>query len=226
MLDMLAHLVDIEWVARITHHGLGLVGGLELAFAVDGKTCGRLLRHQPVRHGGLRTGLRVQQRHRKAWQAFDQQSHDLVGTTLRTGIEHQRARLRIDPDPHAALLGEGHGQQIQPGLVLEVALFLLAGLAAFGLFDVLGLLVDLAIEHAGRQHLGLGHEAHHPLACHGFDQRAVLLAARRHPAYGALLCGAALFKHRLLQCILQRLQIALPALGNAVNDHALKHQDS
>jgi hypothetical protein len=60
----------------------------------------------------------------------------------------------------------------------------------------------------------------------GFDQRAVLLAARRHPAHGALLCGAALLKDCLLQGILQRLQIALPALGNAVNDHALEHLNS
>ncbi len=83
---------------------------------------------------------------------------------LRAGIEHQGAGLRIDPDPHAALIGEDHGQQVQLGLVLEVALLLLSRLAAFGLFEVLGLIVDLAIEYAGGQHLGLCHDAHHPPA--------------------------------------------------------------
>ncbi|KGH27541.1 hypothetical protein P353_18060 [Comamonas testosteroni] len=57
-------------------------------------------------------------------------------------------------------------------------LFLLAGLATLRLFDVLGLLVDLAIEHAGRQRFCLGHESHDPLTGDGLDQRAMSLAAR------------------------------------------------
>ncbi|KGH27547.1 hypothetical protein P353_18130 [Comamonas testosteroni] len=60
----------------------------------------------------------------------------------------------------------------------------------------------------------------------GFDQPAVLLAARRHPARGAFLCGAALLKLRLLQGILQCQQIALPALGDAVNAPSGLHEKS
>ena len=126
-------------------------------------------------------------------------SSHFVSVVLDVGIEHQSARLRIDPDPHAALLGEGHGRQVQLGLVLEL---LLAGFAA------------------------LGHEAHHSLTGRGFDQPAVLLAARRHPAHGAFLCGAALLKPRLLQGILQCQKIALPALGDAVNAPSGLHEKS
>ena len=54
----------------------------------------------------------------------------------------------------------------------------------------------------------------------------MLLAARRHPVHGALLCGTALSKDCLLQGIGQHLQVALSALGNAVNDHALEHLSS
>ena len=53
--------------------------------------------------------------------------------------------------------GEDRGQQIQLRLILEIAELFLAMLAA------VDLLVDFALEHAGRQHFGLGHEAHGPL---------------------------------------------------------------
>ena len=60
--------LDVERVARITHHGLGFVRAFELALAVNAEAHGRLLRGQPVRHGGLGAGLRADERYRQAGQ--------------------------------------------------------------------------------------------------------------------------------------------------------------
>ena len=73
-----------------------------------------------------------------------------------------RGHPRIDQDPHAVLLGEGHGQ---------------------------------------------------------LDLRAVLLAAGSNPADRALLCGTAVSSS-------SDLQIALPAIGDAVNNHVLEYWGS
>ena len=220
---MLLDLVDIQRVAGIAHHGFGLVSRLQLAFAVHAKAHGWLLADQPVRHRGLGAGLRVEQGHAKALQAFHQQRHDLVCTALGAGIDHQQLGLWIQPHPGAALLGKGHGQQIQLGFVFELLLFLLAGLAAEFFFDGIGLLGHFAVEHAGGQHLALTHIAQHPMAADAFGQQAMLFATRWHPAGGFFLRRTAGGERRLLQRFFHLFQCTLPLRRNAVHDHVLEH---
>ena len=179
---MRLHFFDVERVAGVAHHSLFFISGFEFAFAVNSETHRRFLRGQPMRHGGLRRGLGVQQRHRQAGQGFDQRRHHFVGTPLAGGVEHQHARLQVQPHPHGALLGERHGQQVELGLVLEFLAFLLAGLPARFLLDAHGFFFHAARQHRARQHLGLNHEAQHPLPTHRFGQRAMRFTARRHPA--------------------------------------------
>ncbi|MNV56639.1 hypothetical protein D3C71_1489340 [compost metagenome] len=218
------HLLDIQRVAGVAHHGFFLVGAFEFALAVHREAHGRLLFLEPVGHGGLRAGLGVQQRHRQAGQRLDQQGDHFVRAALAGGVQHQQARGGVDPHPHRALLGEGHGQQVQLGLVFQLLAFLLAGLAAGFLLDALGLFFHAAGQHAAGQHFGFDHEAQDPLAPDRLGQRAVCITARGHPAQGLFLGGTTFHEGRLCQGFFYLRQFNLPLRGNAVHDHVLEHR--
>jgi hypothetical protein len=90
-----------------------------------------------------------------------------------------------------ALPGEGHREQFERDVFLELFLFLLAGLAAGGGLDLRAALVQLAAHHRAGDLLALDHVFDQPLAVDGFDQRAAGLAARLDPAGGLFLRRAA-----------------------------------
>ena len=218
-----AHLLNVEAVAGVAHHGFGFVGAFELAFAVDGKTGGRLVLAQPVRHGGLGRSLGVEQRQGKTRPQFGEHGADLVGAALAAGINAQKAGIRVNPHPGGALLGEGHGQQVELGFFFEFAAFFLAGLAAAFLFDAGFFLVHFARQHAGGQHFRFGHEAGNPLPGHAFEQRAVRFAARRHKAAGVFLRSAASVEGSFLQRGFSSFPRHLPGGRDAVNDQVFEH---
>ena len=71
VLDVLAHHINIQRVAGVAHHRLGLICGFGFRLAASAEAGRRLLGHQPMRHGGLWADLRVQQCRGKAGQALD-----------------------------------------------------------------------------------------------------------------------------------------------------------
>lgn len=216
VLDVLADFVNIQGVAGVAQDSLGFIAGFQLCLAVGCEARGRLPGEQPMHHGGLWAGLCIRQRHRKAGRPS---TSSVTISSARLWTLVPRTRVRVCRSMHT---------RMPPCFVETVGsrYLCLAGLATLGFLNVLSLLVELAIKHACGQHLDLCHEAHHPLPGHGFDQRAVLLTAWRHPAGGVLLCDATFGKDCLLQGILQPLEVALSAIGNAVNAHVFKHSCS
>ena len=104
---MVAHFIDVQRMAGIPHHRLGIVTGLEFALLIDAEPSRGLIRQQPLGHGRLHTQGRIQQGHGQSGYMLDQQAHHGIGFGLAGGIQHQPVRLRIDPHPQRALPCKG-----------------------------------------------------------------------------------------------------------------------
>jgi len=103
--DVLNHLISVQSVAGVTHHGLGFVAGLEFAFAVYAKALGRLFGAQPVRHGGGGRGLRVDQTKSQAFYRLDQTGQHFVGLGLAARVQYQQLGRRVYPRGSRCLVG-------------------------------------------------------------------------------------------------------------------------
>ncbi|GAB1384681.1 hypothetical protein MASR1M50_30020 [Burkholderiales bacterium] len=225
---MLAHLVGGQVVARELDHGGLLAAALELALALDvqgGRQLVGRLRGQPAGHGRLRRARGLQQVDGKALARHAHQAgDDFVGLALRAGVEHQPALARRHPHRHLGATRKGLGQQRGDGVVAQIAQLFLAGLAAAAFLDFRHSFIDLAAHGVARHGLGFDGETRHPLAVDGFDQRAVVLAARRHPAGGFLLRGAALGKRLARQRFFELSRRRGPARAQAVEHQILEHE--
>ena len=221
--NILFDFLGVQWVAGIAHHRFGLIRGLELALAVHREARRGVLRDQPLGHGGRGRHLRIEQRYGQAGQRLDQHRHDLVGPGLAAGVNHQQPRIWINPDKHRGLLGEGHGQQLQLDVVLDLAGFLLAGLAPGGGFNLGHPLLGLARDHRTGQRPGFDHQLENQLSAYGLHQRAVGLAARFAPANGFFLGGTTFDKARAIQAGLYLLHGRGPLGPDSIHDDVFEH---
>ena len=219
-------LVGVQVVPGVAHRRLHLVGGLELAIAVDHEVLGRHAVHQPRRHAGGRRFGALQQVQVDRRIGLHQQRDQFVSLADRARIHHQQALFGRDPHPQVRLQREGARQQLQRGLLLHVALLLLAGPAAGLELDPLDHLLDLLPHHRAGQHPLLHAQAQQPVAVDLLQQPGAGLAARRHPAGRQGFRGAAGRETLVLEGVLELLGIGLPVVGQAVNDQVLEHLET
>jgi len=161
--------------------------------------------------------------HREAVERLHEAGDHFVGARGVAGVDHQAVLGLVDPHRHARAAGEGHGQQLEGDVFLELLLFLLAGLAAGGGLDVGAALVDLAANHRAGHLLAFDHVFDQPLAVDGLHQRAVGLAARLDPAGGLFLRGAAGLEALPAQAFFRLGQCLGPGGFDAIDDDVLEY---
>jgi hypothetical protein len=154
-----------------------------------------------------------------------QGGHDAVGGGEAAGVDHQHLALGVEPQQRVGPLAEGARQQVQQDFFLEFLLHLgrHAFVAGLGLVALHALLDRRLHRRCGHRAL-LGAEFQDQVAADDFGQHLALVAARRHPAAGFRLGGAAGHEAGFLQDTLEGLELGQDEIvRDAEETGALEH---